>query len=455
MKRSPVLLLSALGLIHCSGGDDDEVVMIRDSGVEEPERDGGPRDAGPPRDGGVRVRDGGVGDMDDDIDSARGVVLGTIGGHAGVINPAGDRDFYRVQLNAGIWLWVATTTEEIGGVTTNPVVRLYGPDRMLVAENDQRVLSTDTDAEIFYHVPETGLYYVEVLEWSDWSPDSMGAVGGSNYEYKLFIQRLEDDRNGVTFDLERGDDSASAVRLDFDGNQDGIVGGTFDDRVTDRDVFSVSFSTSGMLRFARMPVGPTGYGSTTRGGNLIVTQVDTGSVAANLALSEDLTNLRVPYDPGNYEVAITHRGDMLGANDFYIFKTYLLNENTRVPPEPNDDTSTAPLLTLSEDETRSAFILTEIEDGDVDVFAFEVRAGEQPSVACGAQNAGSGVRGLTAQLLDPTFTVIGEDVEEPPNNAFVPQTATSTGVHYVRLSKTGQAPGVDGHWARCGIRSGP
>ncbi|MEQ8275338.1 MAG: PPC domain-containing protein [Deltaproteobacteria bacterium] len=456
MKRS-LSILFALTLVHCSGGDDDPIVMIRDSGVEEVEvpRDGGTRDGGSRviRDAGPRPRDGGF--VDDSFDDAIMIPIGRSGGTAGVINPAGDRDFYSINLSRGIYLWIATITEEVNGVITDPVVRLYGPDRQLVAENDARALSSDTDAEIFYHVPADGLYYIEVLEFSDWSPDSTGAAGGPDYLYQLYALELEDDRNGVAIDLERGDDSASRVRLDFDNNLDGRVLGTFDNRLDDRDVFFVSFSTSGRIRFDRMPVGPMGYGSTTRGGNLIVTHVATGSVTANLFLSDDLTSLRVPYGPGDYEFTITHPGDMVGANDFYAFKTDLQIENAPAPPEPNDTPATAPMLTLSEDATRSAFIITDIDDGDADVFAFEVRAGEEPSIACGAQNAGSGVRGLTIELLDPTLTLIGEDAEEPPNNAFIPQTTTSTGVHYVRITKLSQAPGVDGKWVRCGIRSGP
>jgi hypothetical protein len=39
---------------------------------------------------------------------------------------------------------------------------------------------------MFFEAQETGTYTVEVLEWSDWDPDSDGATGGSSYEYELW-----------------------------------------------------------------------------------------------------------------------------------------------------------------------------------------------------------------------------------------------------------------------------
>ena len=66
------------------------------------------------------------------------------------------------------------------------VLRLYDQDGNMIAENDDMPFRFwETDSGFYFEAEYDGVYYAEVLEWSDWDPTSEGAVGGSTYEYAL------------------------------------------------------------------------------------------------------------------------------------------------------------------------------------------------------------------------------------------------------------------------------
>ena len=66
------------------------------------------------------------------------------------------------------------------------------PERLMasLAASEPATISASQDdsatVACFFEAQETGTYTVEVLEWSDWDPDSDGATGGSSYEYELW-----------------------------------------------------------------------------------------------------------------------------------------------------------------------------------------------------------------------------------------------------------------------------
>ena len=105
----------------------------------------------------------------------------------GAIDEAGDRDFYAIQVEQGYDYLIAAAAYiyNYEGVP-DTVLRLYNEDGEFLAENDDMPFRFwETDSALWFQAEYDGTYYVEVLEFSDWS-ESSEAEGGSNYEYELW-----------------------------------------------------------------------------------------------------------------------------------------------------------------------------------------------------------------------------------------------------------------------------
>jgi hypothetical protein len=160
---------------------------------------------------------------------------------------------------------------------------------------------------------------------------------------------------------------------------------------------------------------------------------------------------------GSYLLWVDAGGGTAGANDHYVLKALLGQENpleNETMPNSNDTSATATALTLADDMgVARGFILATLPASDVDFFSFDVPAGRQIGVFCGAQSSGSGLRGLQVQLLgtDGT-TVLGMGTETATQGAAITRvTPTAPGTHYVRLTASAQDAEVAGDWVRCGV----
>jgi hypothetical protein len=150
-------------------------------------------------------------------------------------------------------------------------------------------------------------------------------------------------------------------------------------------------------------------------------------------------------------------GGTAGANDHYVLKALLGEENpleAETMAGANDTSATAEALTVTDNMgVLRGYILATLSPMDVDFFSFDVPAGREINVFCGAQSSGSGVRGLQLQLLgsDGT-TVVGMGTETATEGAAIEDVAPmAAGTHYVRLSATSQDAMVAGNFVRCGV----
>lgn len=105
------------------------------------------------------------------------------------IGEPGDRDFYGLEVEEGDFVQLRTIAYGLTGeVVCDTVLRLYDQDGNLLATNDDMPYRfQETDSALFFQAAYTGVYYVEVLEWSDWAenPD-YPPTGGSTYRYELY-----------------------------------------------------------------------------------------------------------------------------------------------------------------------------------------------------------------------------------------------------------------------------
>ena len=124
----------------------------------------------------------------------------------GVINPAGDRDFYAIDLVEGAWYFIGINA--VSGVSGGPdtVIRIYDPDENMIAENDDLPYwANETNSGIPIRATVTGTYFIEVLDWSDWD-EGTSADGSPNHVYALNVLPVE---SGLPEALEDNDDVAS------------------------------------------------------------------------------------------------------------------------------------------------------------------------------------------------------------------------------------------------------
>ena len=467
MNRTSIWLAAAMmvavGLVGC--GDDNGGGS--DAGTTGDGGGGGGVDGGSGTDAGPRVDAGGgtdAGTTGDGNDSfAEAVAVPADAAAAGILNPAGDHDYFSFVATAGDWVWVYTTANaEDDPDMVDTVITIYDATMNQIAENDDAQPRRDTDSEVILHIPTDGTYYVDVQEWSSWAPESTGAEAGPDFAYELVVQPLEAPTARLVEDAETGDDAASATALAFEMNV-GFVLGTLRD-VDDVDVFSFTVPGTDPQLFGVdiMPDGVDGYGSTSSTGNVWVTNVAGDTIIARIdTTDEDFDALSVAVDPGDYLLWVEHAGGTAGANDYYSLKARMAADN---PPEMNDvanndATGAEALMMMALDAGgRAGFILATLPmDDDVDYFSFDVMAGETVSVACGSATGGSGVIGLTAAVFTSADTpaMLSTGTEVAPEPLFIEDAGITTpGTYLLRLSKTGQDADVTGDWVRCAVRAG-
>ncbi len=104
-----------------------------------------------------------------------------------------------------------------GAANPDTVLRLYDSSGNILAEDDDFPYWVwGTDSALFWQATDADGYYLEVLDWSDWSPDSQGPEGGAAYDYELHLQQhdLDDLEWGDNDTMEEADYGYYAARAD-------------------------------------------------------------------------------------------------------------------------------------------------------------------------------------------------------------------------------------------------
>lgn len=83
----------------------------------------------------------------------------------GIINPANDRDWYRVDLEAGQSLRIGLMTDQGAGALDDPLLVVYGPDSSEVARDDDS--GGDLNAWLEYQATVSGPHYLEARAYGD------------------------------------------------------------------------------------------------------------------------------------------------------------------------------------------------------------------------------------------------------------------------------------------------
>ncbi len=447
-----VLLASTMLAVACDGGNGDA-----DGGADACTScmaDTGPMpmpDSGP------------TGDGNDSFATAAEITVDDADATRGAINPARDLDYYTFEGTAGQWIEVVATTDDTAMPRADTVITIYDSAMNRIAENDDGLPRTDVDPELITRLPADGTYYVLVQEWSTWADDT--PVGGSRYTYDLRVLNLVANTL-VNIDTEPNDASAPQALTEqaLTGGGASFVLGTFEDD-TDVDVytFTIAGTTDASYGVNLMPVGDTANGAAANPARLSITNADGSETIARIdpSVFDPLgsgENAELPPSlaPGDYRLVVEGGGDA----DFYVLKIFRGGDN---PPEGDDTLNSViatpdPISFTANPDIpglRSGFVLAHLGDADVDHFAITTLDGEQVTISCGSASLGSGVQGLTAELVDPTGTTTHAMGTEGADGLLIEDVDVPAGDYVIRLTKTGQDPEVTGDYVRCGFHLQP
>lgn len=337
----------------------------------------------------------------------------------GVINPAGDSDYFKVDLKKDQWISLITQANDMDDPNKiDTVLSLYNADGSTkLAEVDDAFPRASTDSELFYRVTEDGTYCIKVWEFSDWAGET--AEGDPSFTYEVDVLPIDPALyEGYDQDKESNDDPASAQPL-ANAITSAMTGQLFDrvygglDTGTDTDFYSFTAPAGGVVMSTNFtPSGPDGYGATTGPGVINVWEAsNTTQPIARLDYAKGADGFSgVPVNAGTkYLLQFSRPNATVGANDFYFVKFATGNGDGQNPQETDDaknntaagaDLATAAMS--ADAMTTLHFLGGTIPAGDTDwwVLPTEFAAGSSVTVVCSSQRAGSGVADMTVTLYN-------------------------------------------------------
>lgn len=461
MRRNGLLgIIAGLALVvgGCGGGDDDN----------NQQQDAGQHDVmqfDTNNAGDVQQDTGPVSDNNDTFEQAAQMDFTTNYQKSGVINPAGDLDYYKFDAAAGDWVFIFTDANaECDGTNMDTVVTLYDSSHNQVAWNDNP--SQTCDSSLTYHVPTAGTYYVMVEDYSHYiSTNEADWNGGPTFTYKLYIMKLLAGDDGVVADTEPNNDIAAAnsftLPTDAYWNLIGTPSGA-----SDVDVFKFTLAAPTSVWLTFDPWGVDGSGSTSSlgltyltdgAGTTVIGRFDGTAGPGAHELSPPLLAA------GDYALWVKPPTTALGANPFYSAMIIGFTEDN--PPEAEAATATGANDTRANAELLSptdgrAYILLHLPDGDTDWLKMPVTQGNQFAVNCGSATSGSGVQGLTVNVENEAGTAVGSCTENFDDETIgcgmgweTDINVPATGFYYLKFTKTGQVADVAANFVRCVIVS--
>ncbi|MET0284196.1 MAG: PPC domain-containing protein [Polyangiales bacterium] len=352
-------------------------------------------------------------------------------------------DYYAFRGKGGSFYTLST---EAGAYRPDNVITLYDSEHRAIASNDDGSIfpGDDIDTRLVVRLPRDGDYYVTVED-----PSTDGSVFRSEFVllfYHLTLRTVTPETPGFAF---------------WDGTRtlDGFVvepqyGYSFLTVIGGAEAASQAIAFAGQADSALiarvLPGGVSGNGSSVQSGTASVSGPE-GALLASVNRLAHEGNIRPPVGAGEHKLTLAHEG-AVGDNAFFAIDLVLLEENPREQDEQANDTTTgAETLRWSQGTRGRALLLSTLPVGDVDFYAVPAAAGAYIGAICEGQTTGSGVRGLTAELLDPNLQRVAAsaDVDQGLDLSAI---VGGAGTYYLRLSATANAEALP--WVRCVLITG-
>lgn len=356
-------------------------------------------------------------------------------------------DYFVFSGEAGTFYELSTNR---GTFSPDNLISLYDSNRQLLAENDVGwIWPGDTlDVRLVVRLPATGDYFVRIEDLftpPEFFQESTGI--GTLLYYVLRVRAISADTEGYAF----ADAASASVRLlkdEASGYEFITLLGQFD---ADADLIPFSGVADDLLVGHIHPGGPSGSGSTARGGRVRVSAGD--HMLAEIDRTKGQEFIRPPVTAGGHQLSISADGP-LGDNPFYAFDLVLLPDNPREQSEAaNGSLAGAEPIVFTGRGRRRGLLSVTLAPGDTDYFRFDAASGQVVAIGCEAESAGSGVRGLSAELRDAADSVLASAAESTTVNLQLPVVRIgAAGTYYLRLSSESAepAPAIE-PWTRCSM----
>lgn len=380
------------------------------------------------------------------FDKAKHLTLGAVGALQ-PLESATQVDYFSFDAEAG-GVYVLATYR--GRFSPNNVIAFYDPQREKVAENDSGwVWPGDLiDARLVVRARESGTHYV-VIEDRELPEEAFTTEGVPAFYYRVTVEQLEPGLPTVAWEAEASGDVAEVTfNLDEDtGVAHVTLIGELGAGETDR--FALHGADAQVLVGHVLPGGVTGNGSTLIDG-FVDLQDSEDRLVAQIDRGRGTQLLHPPVTDTDYTLSVRSDG-AVGDNAFYAIDLVLLPDNPREQATEDDTFESAQPIELMGASLRRGSILAELPALDHDYFSFEAMAGDHIDVICEAEAAGSGVRGLHAEIRDADDTVLGEASEAVDTGLrLTGALASEAGTYYLLLSSETPADAAL-PWARCAI----
>ncbi|HEX5661694.1 MAG TPA: hypothetical protein VFX59_31100 [Polyangiales bacterium] len=352
-------------------------------------------------------------------------------------------DYYAFHGKGGSYYTLVT---EAGAYHPDNVITLYDGERRVIAQNDVGSIwpGDDIDTRLVVRLPHDGDYYVTVEDPSR-DPDVFRSDFVLLY-YHLSVRTVTPETPGFAF--------WDGTRVLDDYLIDGELGYAYLTVVGSADAPSQELAFAGLAERALiarvLQGGVDGNGSTVLSGRASV-RTKSGAVLAEVNRQAHGGDIRPPVSAGEHRFTLQHEGEV-GSNAFFAIDLVLLDENPREQREQENDTRAgAETIAWSLGTRGRGLLLSILPVGDVDYYAIPAAQGAYIGVICEGQSTGSGVRGLTAELLDPNEQRLAASADVD-RGLDVSAIVGEAGTYYLRLAATATTDALP--WVRCAVVTG-
>jgi hypothetical protein len=355
-------------------------------------------------------------------------------------------DFYVFSAKAGAFYEMKTDNSDF---SPDLVMTLYDTDKTQIAENDSgSIWPGDTiDARLVVRLEHDGEYFVRLEDRN--TPASFFTQSFPLLYYHFQVRELGPDAPGVTHD---GGDAPNVVHFAHDMLSEydySTVVGTYPaDRL---DVFAImGLHETALIGHVLSPT--------------IVVPAHTARLAVNdkdkhalasIDLSTQQEDIEPPVTDGSYRLTVDGHGE--AKDTAFAIDLVMLPENPREQNEAdNGQLDKAEALMMLGQSYRRGYVLASQPASDIDYFKFDVSQDEYIAVICQAESAGSGVRGLRAEVRSDTDKMLASATEGTNTKLEIEATQVMlSGTYYLRLSsKTPDGDGTE-PWTRCVVTVSP
>jgi hypothetical protein len=374
-----------------------------------------------------------------------------------VVN-ASQVDYYSFEAKAGSFYVLST---DKSGFSPDNVITVLDPERNAIAENDSGSLypNDHVDTRVIVRPEHAGTYYVIVEDRVLPGADAEGHFIPPLF-YRLSLREITAGTEGYALETAGDEQPALALALEPRTQTHYItLLGTLSDR-DDTDTFTLQ----GLLDYALIgqlhKAGAQGDGSTAEAATVRVIADSDGHLLARCALTTGQSNIHPPVDDATYRIQVSAGDKDIGSNAFYAIDLVLLHDNPHERTElDNDSVMAAEPVMLSGGSNRRGLLLSRLPAKDIDHYRFDAQAGDLVAINCEGESGGSGVRGLTAEVLTPMMASVVKGRELSPKPLYIKPTALEqAGTYYLKLtSETPVAEAMDDSvepWVRCAVLLG-